>query len=158
MVSHAPPGYVCPFCRVARGDFQGDGLLTVAEDVVYTTGLVCAFVASHWWRHNPGHVLVAPAAHVENMYDLPKGVAAEVHEAARLVARAMKLGYGCAGVSTRQHNEPAAGQDVWHYHLHVFPRYRGDDLYLNDGTKRFVPAADRSPYAARLRRCLNGSP
>ena len=155
MASHAPPGYVCPFCRVARGDFSGEGLLTVARDVVYATPLVCAFVASHWWAHNPGHVLVAPADHVENMYDLPMALAAEVHEAARLVALAMKRAYGCEGVSTRQHNEPAGGQDVWHYHLHVFPRYRRDDLYLNDRTKRFVPAVERASYADRLRRALN---
>ena len=154
MLSHAPAGYDCPFCRVGRGEFGGEGLLTGAEDVVYRAESVVAFVASHWWAGNPGHVIVIPAAHVENMYDLPKHLAGEVHEAARVVARAMKDAYACPGVSTRQHNEPAGGQDVWHYHLHVFPRFDGDDLYVNDRSKRFVPAEARAPYAERLRRAL----
>jgi diadenosine tetraphosphate (Ap4A) HIT family hydrolase len=41
---------------------------------------------------------------------------------------AMRHTYGCDGISTRQHNEPAGYQDVWHFHLHVFPRYHGDVL------------------------------
>lgn len=45
----------------------------------------------------------------------------------------MKQAFGCDGVSTRQHNEPAGDQDVWHFHLHVFPRWTGDDLYRSFG-------------------------
>jgi histidine triad (HIT) family protein len=158
MVRHAPPGYVCPFCRIASGDFGGGGLLSVAEDVIYRTDWVVAFVASHWWWNNPGHVIVIPAAHVENLYELPKELAGEVHEAARRVALAMKAAYGCEGVSTRQHNEPAGGQDVWHYHLHVFPRWAGDDLYLNDRSKRATSPQERLPYARNLQRELRDGP
>ena len=45
----------------------------------------------------------------------------------------MKTAFGCPGVSTRQHNEPAGNQDVWHYHVHVFPRWHGDRLYGSEG-------------------------
>jgi histidine triad (HIT) family protein len=85
---------------------------------------------------------VIPAAHFENLYDLPDALGADIHRVARRVAIAMKTAYGCAGVSTRQHNESAGNQDVWHYHLHVFPRYPGDDLYGSRGA--FLPAHERS--------------
>jgi histidine triad (HIT) family protein len=72
-----------------------------------------------------------------------------VHETARQIAIAFKCVYDCDGTSTRQHNEPAGNQDVWHYHLHVFPRYAGDDLYRSQ--RRPTIVEERLPYAARLR-------
>ena len=53
------------------------------------------------------------------------------------------------GTSTRQHNEPAGNQDVWHYHVHLFPRYEGDALYASG--RALMPVQDRARYAARLR-------
>ena len=154
MTRHAPAGYDCPFCNVARGTFGAPGLLTREADLVLRTDQAAAFVASHWWANNPGHVLVIPAAHVENLYDMPKSLAGEVHEVVRRVAVAMKSAYGCPGTSTRQHNEPAGGQDVWHFHVHVFPRYPDDRLYLNDASKRITTPSERAPFAQRLRELL----
>lgn len=120
MFGHAPQGYVCPFCvLVAGGDNEAP--YSVQSDVVLRTGKATAFISSTWWPNNPGHVLVVPDAHVENLYDLKPEVGAEVLDAARRVALAFKAVYRCGGVSTRQHNEPAGGQEVWHYHVHVFP-------------------------------------
>ena len=152
MFNHAPDGYACPFCAVANG-VEREGVLTVQDDVVLRDEAVVAFIASHWWPRNKGHVLVVPAAHYENVYDLPDAVGAAVFAAARRVAIALKHGYGCDGVSTRQHNEPAGHQDVWHYHLHVFPRYAGDGLY---GSADKAPARpeERRPLAAKLRQAL----
>jgi histidine triad (HIT) family protein len=70
------------------------------------------------------------------------------------VALAFKAVYDCDGVSTRQHNEPGGTQDVWHYHVHVFPRYTGDSLYLTQNQRRFVTPEERRPYAERLRAYL----
>lgn len=64
--------------------------------------------------------------------------------------------YGCDGISTRQHNEPDGDQDVWHYHVHVFPRYRGDGLYETKPSRAFATGAERRPYADRLRACFDG--
>jgi histidine triad (HIT) family protein len=58
----------------------------------------------------------------------------------------------CDGVSTRQHNGPGANQEVWHYHLHVFPRYPNDGLY--DAAARMTEPPERQPYAERLRAAL----
>ena len=53
-------------------------------------------------------------------------------------------------MSTRQHNEPAGYQDVWHYHVHVFPRYAGDELYATRDV--YWPSADEMrAFADRLR-------
>jgi histidine triad (HIT) family protein len=66
----------------------------------------------------------------------------------------MREAYGCEGTSTRQHNGAAAGQEVDHLHVHVFPRYAGDGLYRRDAEHRFAPAEERAPYAAKLRAAL----
>jgi histidine triad (HIT) family protein len=127
--NHAPEGYVCPFCLIL-GQSWGEELRTRATDVVWRDDEVTAFIASDQWPNNPGHVVVIPNQHFENIYDLPIGAATAIHACVRSVALAMKAAYGCDGTSTRQHNEPAGNQVVWHYHVHVFPRYESDELYL----------------------------
>jgi histidine triad (HIT) family protein len=121
--SHAPEGYRCPFCEAAAGvDRPRPG--TTQQDVVLRTNHATAFMASRWWPNNRGHVLVIPNAHFENVYDLPVYDAAQIHRATQAVALAMRATYGCTGISTRQHNQPDGNQDLWHYHLHVFPAVR----------------------------------
>jgi histidine triad (HIT) family protein len=124
----------------------------VQEDIVERTESTTAWIGSRWWERNPGHVIVVPNEHVENLYVLPRALAAEIHETTRRVALALRDAYGCDGTSTRQHNEPGGDQEVWHYHVHVFPRYAGDGLY--GATWRNTTAAERSPYAEKLRRVL----
>ncbi len=92
-----------------------------------------------------------PNQHFENIYDLPKEYAAETHELAQKVALAFKAVYKCDGVSTRQHNEPAGNQEVWHYHLHVFPRYHNDDLYTLFWKRELTTLEQRLPYGQKLR-------
>jgi histidine triad (HIT) family protein len=112
---------------------------------------VSAFISARWWPNNLGHVIVIPNEHFENLYDLPPEYGHAIHDVAREIALALKHVYGCEGISRRQHNEPAGGQDVWHYHLHVLPRYTGDDLYRSSALPGFAPSAQRHSYAARLR-------
>lgn len=150
-ISHAPADYVCPFCLIAQGA-SDPRLLTVAPDIVYRDDLLTAFIGSGQWPRNPGHVIVIPNAHFENLFDLPVEYGTPIQRLVRDLAWAMKAEYGCAGISTRQHNEPAGNQDVWHYHLHVFPRYEGDRLYQSDRAQ--MPPAVRATYAARLRNHL----
>ncbi|GAB4436678.1 MAG: HIT family protein [Anaerolineae bacterium] len=148
MYNHAPNGYECPFCQIAAGVDNG---LTAPADVVCRDEWTTAFVASHWWLNNAGHVIVIPNQHIENIYDMPADIAARVHETARQAAIALKRVYRCDGVSTRQHNEPAGDQEVWHYHLHVFPRYANDYLYDLTFHRRQTTPDERRPYAERLR-------
>lgn len=151
MFNHAPATYTCPFCRLVAGADLGPTGLN-QDDVIYRDDEVTAFVASKWWPNNKGHVLVVPNTHYENIYDLPPELGAPIQRLAHAVALAMKATYGCDGVSTRQHNEPEGDQDVWHYHLHVLPRYTRDLLYLTRG--RPTRPEERQPYAEKLREHL----
>lgn len=148
MRRHEPPGYDCPFCRLQQG---AEDDRNAATDVVAVTELAYARIAPKWWPANRGAVLVVPRAHHENLYGLPADVGHGVWDLSQEVAIAMRRSYGCAGVSTRQHNEPAGGQDVWHLHVHVFPRHDDDLLYQRHLEARYVAAAERAPYAQLLR-------
>lgn len=97
-------------------------------------------------------MVVIPKEHYENVYDIPDNILSEVYITAKKIAIAMKTTYQCEGTSMRQHNEPAGNQDVWHFHTHVFPRFKGDDLYLNNSKTRLVLTyQERKPYADMLR-------
>lgn len=130
MHNHAPEGYQCPFCLLVEG-IEDEHVLSVQSDIVYHDEALTAIISSHQWPNNHGNVVVVPNQHYENICDLPVRFAENIHRIARLLALAMKAAYGCDGVSTRQHNEPAGNQDVWHYHLHVTPRYHGDGFYAS---------------------------
>jgi len=150
MFLHAPEGYDCPLCRIASGE-NNELPWTQQSDVVLHNEHITAFIGGRWWPGNAGHVIVIPNQHIENIYTLMPDVAVHVHEAARRIAIALMQTYGCEGTSTRQHNGPGGNQDVWHYHLHVFPRYFGDELYARTHEARITTPEERLPYAERLR-------
>ena len=95
-----------------------------------------------------------PCQAPENLYDVPPAVGAALWELTRRVAVALRRTSNCSGTSTRQHNEPAGGQDVWHLHVHVFPRHEGDGLYELHNQARWVTPDERRPYADALREAL----
>lgn len=150
-MSHAPNDYVCPFCEIAAG-VEGGAARTTQDDVVYRDSHVTALISLRQWPNNRGHAIVIPNEHYENLYDLPLHLATRIHDLVRGTALALKQAYGCEGTSTRQHNEPVGGQDVWHYHVHVFPRYAGDNLYGTHGQN--APAQERAAQAAKVRAAL----
>jgi histidine triad (HIT) family protein len=73
------------------------------------------------------HPLVVPKAHIPDIYTLPEDSGAAIMAEAVKVARAVKEALHCDGVYLTQSNEPAAGQDVFHFHLHVYPVW-GDQV------------------------------
>jgi len=141
----------CPFCKFLAG---GETERNRQSDVVWRDRQTTAFVSPRWWEASPAHVIVIPNEHFENLYDVPEETLAAVYATAKRVAGALKESYGCAGTSTRQHNEAGGGQDVLHLHVHVFPRSEGDGLYERHHETRWAAAAERAPYAERLRRAL----
>ena len=150
MYNHTPKGYENPFAPI----ISGEGLEAVnsnQEDIFYQNDILTAFVCSRTWPNNPGNVMVIPNHPYENLYDIPDDVLSAIHCFAKRIAIAMKELYQCDGTSIRQHNEPAGNQEVWHYHLHVFPRYTGDNLYQLYDDKRSADPAQRATYAAQLR-------
>lgn len=152
-LNHQPVEYDCPFCRLVVGE-DLPGNYSKQADVIFRDDVVTAFVSSAWWPANPGHVLVVPNDHYENIYDIPDEVLGAVQVVGKRMALALEATYGCDGTSFRQHNRPGGNQEVWHYHLHVFPRYRDDELYIRTRERRFTVPAERIPYAQKLRQYL----
>lgn len=155
MISHQPQGYVCPFC-----DWLGGNETEYKQnaDIVYQTDDVTAFIAPKWWINNPGHVIVIPNKHEENLYTISELSLQKVYGVVKKVAVAIRATYECTGTSTRQHNEPDGNQDVWHFHVHVYPRYKDDELYKNHDHKRFVAPEERREYADRLKKYFRSTP
>ena len=152
MYNHAPENYPCPFCLLIKG-LKNEHVYSTQSDIVYHDEVVTAFIGSHQWPNNHGNVIIVPNKHFENIYDLPLKYAQDIHRVAKWIAIAMKNVYACDGVSTRQHNEPAGNQDIWHYHLHVTPRYEDDNFY---GTQRqFMESAERAKHAEALKNSLS---
>jgi histidine triad (HIT) family protein len=154
MHNHAPTGYICPFCQIAKGRPTDRG--DQEADVVWRSALGTVFLSGKWWRVSPGHAIVIPNEHIENLYDMPSPIGYAMFDLMQLTAVALKETYGCNGTSIRQHNEPAGNQGVWHYHIHVFPRYPRDNLYLNHADTFWPSAEQKHPNAERLRAYFSG--
>lgn len=141
----------CPFCELLAGNETEWNRL---DDVVLRTERTTAFVSPRWWPGNEGNVIVVPNAHVPRLAAIDDDLLGEVYAAAKRIAAAMREAYGCDGVSLRQHDGAAAGQEIDHLHVHVFPRHPGDRLYERNGEHRFAPPEERAAFAERLTKCL----
>ena len=144
----------CVFCRFLSGEESEHNRLA---DVVLRTPLTTAFVSPRAWPENVGNVLVVPNEHVPGLASCSDALLGAVYASAKQVAAMMRSAYGCEGISLRQHDGEAAGQEVDHLHVHVFPRRPGDRLYERNAEHRFVAPDERARYAERLRRELAGS-
>ena len=147
-MKNAPPEYECPFCGIAETlPFPAPESAIVLVDTN-----VFALVPTHHYGGIKGNCLVIPRNHYENVLDIPDNLGKDFFSATRRLALAMRETFGCEGISTRQHNGPAGNQDVWHYHLHVFPRYSNGDLYGKP--KLPYTTEERIEVAASLRAAL----
>jgi histidine triad (HIT) family protein len=160
MYNHAPENYTCPLCLAVEG-IENDKTLVKQADIFFKDESVTAFISSFLVRKNPGHVIVIPNKHYENLYDLPDEFIASIHSFSKRAAIALKKAYGCDGVSLSQHNEPAGDQHAWHYHLHIVPRYPGDEFYksilehVQTVAKRpILDPEKRAEYAEKLKKAL----
>jgi histidine triad (HIT) family protein len=148
-VTHAPDDYECPACALVTGAHNE---LVGPEHVVDPTEHTLTFVSPARFGRNHG-VLVIPCAHHENLYALPDDLGGPLLAAQRRIAVALKQATGCDGVSTRQHNEPGGNQDLWHFHVHVIPRWQGDGFYT--ARREWADRSAMDDLAARLRRALS---
>jgi len=150
MYNHSPDNYICPLCQISRGETTDKG--DQESSVIFRDEFLTAFIAGKQWKSNLGHVIIIPNQHIENIYDMPEEVGHKIFDFSKKVAIALKETYKCDGVSTRQHNEPAGNQDVFHFHLHIFPRYTGDNLYLNHKDTFWPTNEQNKPYAEKLKK------
>lgn len=108
----------CIFCKIIAGELP--------SAKVYEDDKVLAFM--NLQQINPGHTLVVPKEHHRNIFDINEDIAAEIARVSVLIAKAIRTAYEPAGMNSLQNSEPAAMQSVFHYHLHLIPRYPGDNL------------------------------
>ena len=108
----------CIFCKLANGVIPTNSLYE--DDVVKV--IFDAGPASS------GHVLILPKEHFDNVYALDDDTAAHVFQVAVKVAKALKEGLNLEGLNIVQNNGEIAGQTVFHFHMHIIPRYKGDTV------------------------------
>ena len=106
----------CIFCRIAGGDIASS---TVYEDEQFRVILDLSPATK-------GHALILTKEHYANIYEIDEDVLRDLIVLAKKVAKAMKAVLDCDGVNIVQNNGEAAGQTVFHFHLHVIPRYEND--------------------------------
>ena len=105
----------CIFCKIANGDIPA---ATVYEDEQFRVILDLGPASK-------GHALILPKNHFADLLDLDEETSREVLLLAARVGAAMKKSLGCAGFNLVQNNGEDAGQTVFHFHMHVIPRYEG---------------------------------
>lgn len=133
----------CVFCRIVRGD------LPAAR--VYEDDATLAFMDLQ--SVNPGHLLVTVKQHHANIYTLDDELAGAVFRSVARMARTLKRELDCDGVTVLQANEEAGGQTVFHFHVHVVPRWNEDGAGLIWPVKN-PPREALDEMAARLRKAL----
>jgi len=150
MFNHAPQNYKCPICLAVNG-IENEDTMMKQDDIFFRDDLVMATISPKFVGNNPGHVIVVPLKHYENIYDLPAEESARIMEVAKRVAVALKEIRKCDGVMILQNNEPASGQHAFHYHLHIFPRFDDDRLDENMSNDRVSSPEERKPFSSALK-------
>jgi len=111
----------CVFCGIVAGKIPASVVHEDADTIAFMDiGSV-----------NPGHVLVASKQHVENIFALDEATGAAVGRALVRVARAIERAFAPEALSQYQANGKLAGQTVFHYHVHLVPRRRGDGMKID---------------------------
>ena len=111
-------GDPCPFCRIATGDEPAALIYEDANSIAFLDREPAA----------EGHTLVVPRAHSRNLFDIDPASASALFTSAVHVARLLNVALQPDGLTLIQTNEAAGGQSAFHIHLHLVPRWVGDDL------------------------------
>jgi histidine triad (HIT) family protein len=130
----------CVFCRIVARQ--------IPATVVHEDEDTLAFMDIG--QVNPGHVLVAVKKHADNIFALDDAQAAAVFRSVARVARAIRAAFEPQGLSVYQANGKAAGQTVFHLHIHLVPRYEGDGMALTWPVKN-PPREKLAEYAEKIR-------
>ena len=133
------------FCRIVEGSLP-------CSRLVETTA-VLAFMDVD--PVTPGHLLVIPKDHLPDLADLTDELAAEMLSVARRLAEALRRSeLRCEGVNLFYADGEAAFQEVFHSHLHVFPRWEGDGFVINARWGSNPARSELDALASKIRTCL----
>jgi histidine triad (HIT) family protein len=103
----------CTFCKIVRKE--------APASYVYEDEKVTAFLSTR--PVNVGHTLVVPRKHYENIFEIPEEEVAHLSKIVKKVAYGVKKAVGAEGIRIVQNNGKAAGQVVFHLHIHIIPMY-----------------------------------
>ncbi|MBS1334223.1 MAG: HIT family protein [Blautia sp.] len=106
----------CIFCKIANGEIPS---ATLFEDEDFRVILDLGPATK-------GHALILPKNHFANLFEIPEEVEVKAFVLAKKIATKMKKVFACDGVNIVQNNGIAAGQTVFHFHIHLIPRYEQD--------------------------------
>jgi len=135
-------GLNCIFCKIIAGKLPASK--------VYEDQDVLAFLDIK--PVNPGHTLVIPKKHFESIFDTPDELVGKISIVAKKIAGVIQKNLGAEGVNIGMNNGSAAGQLVFHSHVHVMPRYGKDDLKLWIG--REYQTGEREMVAEKIKSAL----
>lgn len=110
----------CIFCKIANGEIPSR---TLYEDNDFRVILDLAPATK-------GHALILPKNHYKNLYEIEEETAAKVMPLAKKMAVEITQKLGCDGFNLMQNNNEIAGQTVFHFHMHLIPRYNNDNQNL----------------------------
>jgi histidine triad (HIT) family protein len=133
----------CVFCKIVAGQ--------IPSTKVFEDEHVLAFMDIG--HVNPGHTLVAVKKHAANVFELEETQAEAIARAIVKISRALKKTFEPEGLSVYQANGKAAGQTVFHYHVHLLPRHAGDGMELTWPVKN-PPREMLESHAAKIRSAL----
>ena len=110
----------CIFCKIARGE--------IPSATIYETNDFRVFLDVA--PANRGHALIVPKEHYDNIFRIDGETAGKLFSLATVVARAIKDETGCDGLNIVQNNGEIAGQTVFHFHMHLIPRFKDDKVNI----------------------------
>jgi histidine triad (HIT) family protein len=110
----------CIFCKIANGEIPS---ATIFENEEFRVVLDVGPATK-------GHALILTKNHYDNIFEIDEQTAGRLFSLASIVAKAMKKTLNCDGMNVLQNNGTIAGQTVFHFHLHLIPRYEGDRVQI----------------------------
>ncbi len=112
----------CIFCKIIRRQIPGY-VIDENEDVIVFMSL-------------ENHPLIVTKKHITDIYTLDEKLGSEIIKESIKISKAVKKGLGCNGIYITQANEPAGGQDVFHYHMHIYPKWDDKRQWETDEENR----------------------
>ncbi len=110
----------CIFCKIAAGEIPS---YTIYEDNDFKAFMDISPASK-------GHTILIPKEHADNLFELDETVASKLLPVAARIAKALKAELHCEGLNLLQNNGEIAGQTVFHFHMHIIPRYKVDKVVV----------------------------
>ena len=131
----------CIFCKLANGEIPTN---SIYEDDDFKVILDASPAAK-------GHSIILPKTHAANLFELPDDYCEKIFKVAKKCGAAIMKTFDCDGLNVLQNNGEAAGQTVFHLHVHLIPRFKDDDISIT-WTPAPVPVDDPAAVAEEIKK------